>query len=66
MNYMTFDHHLQKAYEFICFCQLEIIAENLIANQKLEEELWNEQKNKASNAVEEVTVQFFKDEIIVN
>ena len=44
----------------------EIIAENLIANQKLEEELWNEQKNKASNAVEEVTVQFFKDEIIVN
>ena len=44
----------------------EIIAENLIANQKLEEELWNEQKNKASNAVEEATVQFFKDEIIVN
>jgi len=44
----------------------EIIAENLIANQKLEEELWNEQKNKASSAVEEVTVQFFKDEIIVN
>jgi len=36
----------------------EIIAENLIANQKLEEELWNEH--------EEVTVQFFKDEIIVN
>ncbi len=44
----------------------EIIAENLIANQKLEEELWNEQKNKASDAVEEVTIQFFKDEIIVN
>ena len=32
--------------------------------QKLEEELWNEQKNKASDAVEEVTIQFFKDEII--
>ena len=44
----------------------EIIAENLIANQKLEEELWNEQKNKASDAVEEVTIQFFKDEIVVN
>ena len=44
----------------------EIIAENLIANQKLEDELWSEQKNKASNAVEEVTIQFFKDEIIVN
>ena len=44
----------------------EIIAENLIANQKLEDELWNEQKNKVSDAVEEVTVQFFKDEIIVN
>ena len=26
----------------------EIIAENLIANQKLEEELWNEQKEKAA------------------
>ncbi len=44
----------------------EIIAENLIANQKLEEELWNEQKNKASDEVEEVTIQFFKDEIIVS
>ena len=44
----------------------EIIAENLIANQKLEDELWNEQKNKVSDAVEVVTVQFFKDEIIVN
>ena len=27
----------------------EIIAENLIANQKLEDELWNEQKNKVSD-----------------
>ena len=44
----------------------EIIGENLIANQKLEEELWNEQKEKAAEAVENVTVQFFKDEIIVN
>ena len=44
----------------------EIIAENLIANQKLEEELWNDQKEKASELVENVTVQFFKDEIIVN
>ena len=44
----------------------EIIAENLIANQKLEEELWNEQKEKASESIENVTVQFFKDEVIVN
>ena len=44
----------------------EIIGENLIANQKLEEELWNEQKEKAADAVENVTIQFFKDEIIVN
>ena len=44
----------------------EIVAENLIANQRLEEELWSEQKNKASDSVEEVTIQFFKDEIIVN
>ena len=44
----------------------EIIAENLIANQKLEEDLWNEQKEKAAELVENVTVQFFKDEIIIN
>jgi len=44
----------------------EIIAENLIANQKLEEELWNEQKDKAVEAIENVTIQFFKDEIIVS
>ena len=44
----------------------EIIAENLIANQKLEEELWNDQKEKAAESIENVTVQFFKDEIIVN
>ena len=44
----------------------EIIAENLIANQKLEEELWNDQKEKAAESIESVTVQFFKDEIIVN
>jgi len=44
----------------------EIIGENLIANQKLEDELWSEQKSRAENAVENVTVQFFKDEIIVN
>lgn len=44
----------------------EIIAENLIANQKLEEELWSEQKDKAAEAIENVTIQFFKDEIIVS
>ncbi len=44
----------------------EIIAENLIANQKLEEELWSQQKDKAAEAIENVTIQFFKDEIIVS
>ena len=44
----------------------EIVAENLIANQKLEEELWNEQKNKASQNIEAVSIQFFKDEIVVS
>ena len=43
----------------------EIIAENLIANQKLEEELWNIQKQKAIESVLVVEVQFFKDELIV-
>ena len=44
----------------------EIVAENLVANQKLEEELWNDQKNKASENIESVNVQFFKDEIVVS
>lgn len=44
----------------------EIVAENLIANQKLEEELWNDQKNKASESIEAVSIQFFKDEIVVS
>ena len=43
----------------------EIIAENLIANQKLEEELWNLQKQKASESIQPIEVQFFKDEIII-
>jgi putative nucleotidyltransferase with HDIG domain len=44
----------------------EIVAENLVANQKLEEELWNDQKNKASENIEAVNIQFFKDEIVVS
>ena len=44
----------------------EIIAENLIANQKLEEELWSEQREKASESINPVIVQFFKDESIVS
>ena len=44
----------------------EIVAENLVANQKLEEELWNDQKNKASANIEAVVIQFFKDEIVVS
>ena len=43
----------------------ELIAENLIANQKLEEELWNLQKQKASESIQPIEVQFFKDEIII-
>jgi len=43
----------------------EIISENLITNQKLEEELWNIQKQKAIESVQVVEVQFFKDELIV-
>jgi len=43
----------------------EIISENLIANQKLEEELWNIQKQKAIESVQFIEVQFFKDELIV-
>jgi len=43
----------------------EIISENLITNQKLEEELWNIQKQKAIESVLVVEVQFFKDELIV-
>ena len=44
----------------------EIIAENLVANQKLEQDLWNEQKNKAADNIEAVNIQFFKDEIVVS
>ena len=44
----------------------ELVAENLVANQKLEQELWNEQKNKASENIEAVVIQFFKDEIVVS
>ena len=44
----------------------ELVAENLVANQKLEQELWNEQKNKASENIEAVVIQFFKDEVVVS
>ncbi|MDA9607185.1 HDIG domain-containing protein [Candidatus Actinomarina] len=43
----------------------EIIAENLVANQKLEQDLWNEQKNKAADNIEAIDIQFFKDEIVI-
>ena len=37
----------------------EIIAENLVSNQKLEEDLWNEQKQKIADSVSPVIVKFF-------
>ena len=44
----------------------ELIAENLIVNQKLEQELWDEQKEKVSSSVEPVIVKYFEEDIVVN
>ena len=44
----------------------ELIAENLIVNQKLEQELWDEQKEKVSNSVEPVIVKYFEEDIVVS
>ena len=38
----------------------EIIAENLVANQKLERALWEEQKTKLAEAVDPVIIKFLK------
>ena len=43
----------------------EIIAENLVSNQKLEEDLWNEQKQKIADSVSPVIVKFFENDLIV-
>ena len=44
----------------------ELIAENLIVNQKLEQELWDEQKDKVANSVEPVIIKYFEEEIVVS
>jgi putative nucleotidyltransferase with HDIG domain len=43
----------------------EIIAENLVSNQKLEEDLWSEQKQKIADSVEPVIVKFFENDLII-
>jgi len=44
----------------------EIIAENLIVNQKLEQELWDEQKDKVASSVEPVIIKYFEEDIVVS
>ena len=44
----------------------ELIAENLIVNQKLEQELWDEQKDKVASSVEPVIIKFFEEDIVVS
>ena len=44
----------------------ELIAENLIVNQKLEQELWDEQKDKVANSVETVIIKYFEEDIVVS
>ena len=43
----------------------EIIAENLVSNQKLEEDLWNEQKQKIADSVAPVIVKYFENDLII-
>ena len=43
----------------------EIIAENLVSNQKLEEDLWNNQKQQISDSVEPVVIKFFQNDLII-
>ncbi len=44
----------------------EIIAENLVANQKLERDLWEEQKTKFADAVDPVIVKFFEGDLVIS
>ena len=44
----------------------ELIAENLIVNQKLEQELWDEQKEKVASSVEPVIIKYFEEDIVVS
>jgi putative nucleotidyltransferase with HDIG domain len=43
----------------------EIIAENLVSNQKLEEDLWDNQKQQISDSVEPVIIKFFENDLII-
>ena len=43
----------------------EIIAENLVSNQKLEEDLWDEQKQKIADSISPVIVKFFENDLII-
>ena len=43
----------------------EIIAENLVSNQKLEEDLWDEQKQKIVDSISPVIVKFFENDLII-
>ena len=43
----------------------EIIAENLVSNQKLEEDLWDNQKQQISDSVEPVVIKFFENDLII-
>ncbi len=44
----------------------ELIAENLIVNQKLEQELWDEQKQKVAESVDPVIIKYFEEDIVVS
>ena len=43
----------------------EIIAENLVSNQKLEEDLWDEQKQKIADSISPVIVKLFENDLII-
>ena len=44
----------------------ELIAENLTVNQKLEQELWDEQKQKVADSIDPVIIKFFEEDIVVS
>ena len=44
----------------------ELIAENLLANERLEEELWEEQKAKIAESVDPVIVKYFEGDLVIS
>ncbi len=44
----------------------ELIAENLTVNQKLEQELWDEQKQKVADSIDPVIIKYFEEDIVVS